>query len=448
MAISAFAKSKFQTVESKGFKRTKKLADLYLKTNVDGKGSTLAKGYQQAIEALQPYALEEGNVGIDAQRLIADYNNKMTKLIEKKNKMSRNLGQLKLDEREIYFVTANGGRQDIIRDVPQIAYNIAESLTSHKLAVENAINDATENNESTVDLQNYLLELDGRYRQMTELYNDSVNGELNAGELRNDYGIFIDADQSDGSINSVGILPIGNLPSGVSKSDFKRVDSTVNYNGVFIPTYSKFTTDGIGQHTARIGSKIWSGTGDLELAYNKKISTDKVFKNKPGDFGLTDAPLMQNPLRPGSFSKSYIGVDDNGNPVEKLFFVGQDSKIYTVDDKSMLEKDSLISKDIKNATFIDPSFARNILQSEGIESLTTIPVTKSTTPLPPTPPEEPSFFERLKEKVTPTERPRPSFFESRNIPTKPEEPTIGGSAPDIVEKGKEIFRQAKGFFSR
>jgi len=445
--MGTFQAKAFQVVGSNAFTRAKKLADLYLKTNVDGKGDPLSRGYEQAIEALQSFTLEEGNVGIDAQRLVADYANKLTKLSEKKSRMSRNLGQLKLDEREIYFVNANGGRQDIIRDVPQIVSNIAESLTSHKLAVENAIENAIENNESTSDLQNYLMELDGRYRQMTELYNDSVNGELNQGELRNDYGVFVDADQGDGSVNSVGIVPIGNLPPGISKSDFKRVDSSSNYGGVFLPTYSKFTTDGLGTHKARIGSKVWSGTGDLELSYDKRNSVEKEFKNKPGDFNLGGTSLMQNPLRPGTFSKSYVGVDENGNPAEKLFYVGQDNKLYNVEDKSVFGNDSLIAKDIKNATIIDPSFAKSLLQSENIEPLRMTPMTKSVdiTQSTPAPQEEPSFFGKMRKAITPK---RETFFESKNIPTKPEEPTVGTSTPDIVEQGKSIFRKVGGFFNR
>src|SRR3990172_424715 len=99
--MGTFQAKAFQVVGSNAFTRAKKLADLYLKTNVDGKGDPLSRGYEQAFEALQSFTLEEGNVGIDAQRLVADYANKLTKLSEKKSRMSRNLGQLKLDEREI-----------------------------------------------------------------------------------------------------------------------------------------------------------------------------------------------------------------------------------------------------------------------------------------------------------------------------------------------------------
>lgn len=449
--MATFQAKAFQNIGSSAFTRAKKLADLSLKSNVDKNGNPLSRGYEQAIESLQPYTLEDGNVGIDAQRLVADYTNKLTKLSEKKSKMSRNLGQLKLDEREIYFVNANGGRQDIIRDIPMIVETIAESLTSHKFAVENAIEGAIESGESTSDLQNYLMELDGRYRQVAELYNDSVRGELNEGEVRNEFGIFIDADQSDGSVNSVGVVPVGNLPPGISKSDFKRVDSSSNYGGVFIPTYSKFTTDGLGQHKARIGSKAWAGTGDMELSYDKKGSVEKEFKNKPGDFNLETTPLMQNPLRPGTFSKSYVGIDEDGNPAEKLFFVGQDNKIYNVEDKSIFGNDGLVAKDIKNATLLDPAYARNLLQSENVQPLRMTPMTASVSAQASTPTqteeEKPSFFGRIKEGFTRgrerNQERKSAFFESKNVPTTPEEPVISSSVPDIVEQGKPYFNSTQ-----
>ena len=53
----------------------------------------------------------------------------------------------------------------------------------HVAQVENAIQDAYEDGESTAELENYALGLSSRYREMTSLYNDYVTGEISQGQM-------------------------------------------------------------------------------------------------------------------------------------------------------------------------------------------------------------------------------------------------------------------------
>ena len=105
---------------SSEFTRAKKQADLILKKNVDGKGNPTLEAYEQATALLSNFMFEDGNVGIDAQRAVADYENKATALRVKKSKLATSLGRLKLDEQEIYFADATGDRGDIMNNIPEM----------------------------------------------------------------------------------------------------------------------------------------------------------------------------------------------------------------------------------------------------------------------------------------------------------------------------------------
>lgn len=441
---------KFLTsIPDSGFARAKKLADLALKKNVDGKGNTLARGYEEAIQLLEQYAIKEGNVGIDAQRLVAGYTNSLTKLKVKNSKLATSLGQLKLDEQEIYFVNVGGEREDIIQNVPEIVGNIARSLTTHLAQVDNAIENAEESEESSVELRNYMQELSSRYREMSSLYNDFLNEELSQGEMLDRFGVFVDSDQEDGSINRIGVVPVGNLPPGVSEKDFKRLDSSVSYSGTYIPIYSTFSTSDIGENRARIGGKTWSGTGSMALSYNKKRSAEKGFKNKEGSFDFSTSPLAGSPMRRSGFAKSVVGFNEDGTQVEQLFYTDDVGAIWKVKDKSIFDNDVQAQEKIRKATVLAPSYAKSLLQTDQVKELDIDPMQPQCTPVQQQPMNfTPAFFTPAQQSMTTKTSTPASFFNRVNESNKPEEPAgVSSSPPDIVEQGKKFFQKVGSFFS-
>jgi len=436
MAISSFAKSRLQNISDTGFARAKKLAALALKKNVDGKGNTMAIGYEQAIQYIQPY-LTSGrkNEGIDAENLIAGYENAFTKLKTKQNKTNRTVGQFKIDEREIFFVTPTSGtRTDIMRDVPSMAAQISDELSLHVFSVENAIEEAKISGESADELENYLFDVQKRARMMSELNNDLLNDELSDGEVLNGYGVYVDSDPNDGELLGVAIAPLNDLPPGIQKEDYHRVDSSATFGTAYLPVMGKVSVDGTGMQTVKIGNKTWNGVGAMELAFSKKLSNEPTFKNDVGDFSLTDVVDKGTAMRKGTFSKGYTGFDAEGNPTQTTFFAAQDGKIYTLDEeaRNTLKGDTMLAKDIERATNINSSFAKSLLHTEGIEPMRFTPVTASRqqqmaqeSAAQPAPQAEAS----VEEKPT-------SFFNRTNVPKKPETPSVSSSTPDLIEQDR------------
>lgn len=428
------------SIPDSGFSKRKKLADLAIKKNVDAKGNTLASGYEQAIQILQQDALEEGNVGLDAKRLIQGYENNLLKLKAKNSKLATSLGRLKLDEQELYFVDVGSERDDIIGNVPEIVANVANSLTTHLAQIQNAIDDAEQNGESRTDLENYMREVAGRYREMSSLYNDYVNGEISQQQMLDRFGVFVDADQEDGSLNRVGVVPVGNLPPGISSSDFKRVDSSVDYGGAEIPIYSTYTTDELGAYKARIGAKVWGGIGTMALSYDKKNSAEKGYKNQPGSFTFNTTPIAGSPIRKGKFAKSVIGFSDDGAPIEQLFYTDDAGTTYKVKDKAIFDGDAVMQDKIKKASVLNPSYAKSLMQTDTVKQLDVDPMMPKTAPQGQSLPMDflQNNFGGVSQGSFQNAVSTPAFFNNKNVPNKPEQP-----------KGEEGFLQkAKGFFSK
>ena len=443
---SPLTKRALQTISDSGFARAKKLADLAIKTNTDSSGKTLARGYEQAIEILTPYTVSDGNDGIDAQRIVAGYNNSFTKLQNTRNKTNRTVGQFKIDENEIFFVTpTSGNRADIMRDIPSMVSQISDELSLHTFAVENAIEEAKANGESADELETYLMSVSKRQRMMLELNNDLLNGEISDESVLNGYGLYVDADPNDGELLGVSVAPLYDLPPGIESSNFARVDSSVAFGGGYIPVLGRVTTDGLGMKTVKIGNKVWDGTGSEELQFNKKLSNEQQFENNPGDFNLTSVTDKGVGMRPGSFSKGYTGFDAEGNPKETIFYAGKDGKVYTLDDEALstFKNDPMIDSGIKKATRVDSSFAKNLLTTESVKPL-------RFSPFNPRPAHNEPNIDSTGTALQPVASPA-SFFEGKNTPTPPKEPVISSSTPDIVEEGKSFFRnvgdKVGGFFA-
>ena len=141
MAMSAFAKSRFQTVGDTGFARAKKLAALAIKTNTDAAGNPTARGYELAMSYLQPYIDSDRETdALSAQTLIAGYGNSLDKLSAKQRNQAETVAAFKLQELDSYF-TSFDGEMGGFRDPVGLIGVTSEALDSLVLGVINAIDE-------------------------------------------------------------------------------------------------------------------------------------------------------------------------------------------------------------------------------------------------------------------------------------------------------------------
>lgn len=439
--MATFQAKAFQRISSSAFNNAKKLADLRIKQSVVN-GKITARGYEEAISILGQYQFSsKESEALDAQRLVQDYENDLIKIQNKNRDINKTVSEFKINEREAFYVTPQTQfRNDTMFDVPEVVADTTEELRQLVFAVSNAIDEKALTGESTGELESYYFELYERYRKMEELNNDLLNEEIPQEKALNGYGIYIDSDQNDGQVYGVSIAPIGNLPQGLTQGDYQRLESSVNYGGGYIPVFSRFSTDDFGVVNSRIGSRVWTGDGKFALRYDKQKSDDRDFNDEPGALNLADfAPKKTSPIRPGKFFKGFTGYDEEGNPIESLFFASPDEKLYTVDKKarSMLEKD--FGGEMSKAIGVDSEFARGLIQSKDVQPMTFSPMLGQAQQ-PQTPVTQP--------QQTQSEQPEVSFFGDRtNRQNVPDKPPIGASAPDLIEQGKSLFRKATGFFA-
>ena len=466
MAISAFAKSRFQTVGDTGFARAKKLAALSIKTNTDSSGSPTARGYEQALAYLQPYiGAEKESDALDAQTLIAGYSNSLDKLASKKRDQAETVAAFKLQELDSYFTTFDGDAGSF-RDPASLIGTTSESLDSLVLGVINAIDEKQANNNSTDALYAYLNDLNKRADTMRDLRNKFEKGEL-TGKTLDGFGYYVDTNPLDGSVRGAALLPVGMTPEDISKG-YRRIEATANIGGALMPVYAPAQQNEMGEYTARVGDAVWSGIGQGALQASKAEQSKNLFQE--GGFSISDGsvfPVRKNSMEKGSFGRGFIGRDTEGNPVESIFYRGADNKLYSVDQATIdrFKQDPLLNKKLdgyvaqfsptemkelaKEAVPFSEERVGRESKMAGFQSAADATQAESDRL------NNMGFFGQLKEgfKISAergrvaNEARRSSFFENKNVPNKPEEPVIGGSAPDIIEQGKSLFRKAAGFFS-
>ena len=467
MAISAFAKSRFQTVGDTGFARAKKLADLAIKTNTDSSGTPTARGYEQAMAYLQPYiGAEKESDALDAQRLIAGYGNTLDRLSSKKRDQAETVAAFKLQEYDSYFTSFDGDAGSF-RDPASLIGTTSESLDSLVLGVINAIDEKQANNDSTDALYAYLNDLNKRADTMRDLRNKFEKGEL-TGKTLDGFGYYVDTNPLDGSIRAAALLPVGLTPEDVSKG-YRRLEATANIGGALMPVYAPAQQNELGEYTARVGDATWSGTGQGALQASKAQQSKNLFQE--GGFTISDGsayPVRKNAIEKGSFGRGFIGRDTEGNPVESIFYRGADNKLYSVDQETIerFRKDLILSKkldgyvvqfsptEIKELSREAVPFAEERIGRES--KLANIQEQAAMAQAEADRFQNMGFFEQLKTGLKASaerglanrEQRRESFFDNRNVPTPPTEPVIGGSVPDLIEQGKTIFRKAQGFFTR
>lgn len=450
-----------QSIADTGFARAKKLSDLAIKTNTDSSGSPTARGYEQAISYLQPF-IESGkeNESLDAQRLLAGYNNSLDKLSSKQRDQAEATAAFRLQEIDSYFTTADGDTGGF-RNPGSLIGPTSEALDGLVVGVINAIEQKQANGDSTTELNGYLNDLNKRADTMRDLKNKYENGELK-GKTLDGFGYYVDTNPLDGSVRRAALLPVGLAPDNVS-SGYRRIEATASVGDALLPVYAPATKDAVGASVARIGDATWSGSDSGALTTGDAKMSKSLFKE--GAFSIEDAasyPVRKNSVDKGSFGKGFIGRDDQGNPVESIFYRGNDNKLYSVDQSTIdqFKQDPLLSRKLDGyVTQFSPSEIKELSKEAipfsegGISRESKLTGLRSQADLAKAEAdrmENMSFFGKFKdnervrnERRTPL--PSPSM-DNTNTPNAPEEPTVSDSTPDIVDQGKSFFRKAASFF--
>ena len=447
-------------IQNSGFSRAKKLATLAIKTNVDGKGNPTARGYEMAASYLQPY-LASGNEkeAIEAQILLAGYNNSSIKTVKKEKDQTETVANFKLQEMDSYF-TSFDGDVGSFRNPGDLIDTTSEALDNLVFGVINAIDEKQANNDSTDSLVSYLNDLNKRADNMRDLRNKYASGEL-TGKTLDGYGYYVDTNPLDGSVRSAALLPVGLAPDGLA-SGYRRLGATANVGGAMLPVYAPATQDAMGEYVARVGDAVWSGTGEGALQAKTASASKNLFSE--GGFTISDPtlfPARSNTVGKGTFAKGFIGRDEQGNPVESVFYRGNDNKLYKVDKRTLeqFQKDPVLKGKLDGyVTQFSPSEIKELSREAvpftdrraAFESKVTSAVQEQAAFQAEASAEESKgFFARVKEgfqRVTgigaqpEAEAPVSSFFNNKNAPNKPEEAPTGGSAEAIIDSGNSFFR--------
>lgn len=466
MAISAFAKSRFQTIGDTGFGRAKKLADLAIKTNVDSSGSPTARGYEQALAYLQPYTgSSRESEALDAQKLVATYGNSIDKLASKKRSQDETVAAFKLQELDSYFTSFDGDAGGF-RNPASLIGTTSESLDGLVLGVINAIDDKQSKNDSTDALYAYLNDLNKRADTMRDLRNKFEKGEL-TGQTLDGFGYYVDTNPLDGSVRSAALIPVGLAPEDVSKG-YRRLEATANVGGALLPVYAPAQQNDVGEYTAKIGDAVWNGTGQGALQSGNAGKSKNLFQE--GGFDISDRnvfALRKSSIEKGFFGRGFTGRDSEGNTVESVFYRGTDNKLYSVDQATIeqFRKDPLLSRKLDGyVAQFSPTEMRELSKEAvpfsedkiGRESkITGLQAQADEAQAESDRMQNLGFFGQLREGLSISgerarvagEARRSTFFENKNVPNKPEEAPTGGAPEDIIETGKQFFRKVGGFFT-
>lgn len=472
---SALTQRALTRIADSGFSRAKKIAALSTKTNVNSKGQTTEQGYQAAIAALTPY-LQSSNEkeALDAQIAIAGYNNALNKVVTGKRDQNEAVSSFKLQEADAYF-TKFDGDVGSFRNPTDLIDTTSQSLDTLLVSLIDTIDKKHADGESTDALYAYYKDLNKRANDMRDLKNKFQKGELPSGQSLDGYGYYVDTDPITGQVRGAALIPVNNPPSGLIDG-YKRLDATSQVGNSMLPVYAPAQKTSDGSYVARIGSNTWSGSDSGALTGEKDASnlTD-------GKFTIKDSvayPLASTNIQKGSFVRGYSGKDAEGNPVETMFYRGNDNKLYNVDQSTLEEfkKDPLLSQKLGGyVQQLSPTEIKE-LQAEAkpftpdrlsYESKITDMNAKTAAAQAESDRLNPEgFFAKAKVlgsqvidelKNTPTlgtktqdgvSAPRKSFFDRTNVPNKPDSAPTGENAKSIIDSGKKFFGAAKSFVNQ
>lgn len=475
---SALTQRALTRIADSGYSRAKKLATIAIKTNVDSKGSPTEQGYQSAIALLTPY-LQSGNEkeALDAQSILAGYTNSVTKIGSSKRDQNEAVSSFKLQEADAYFTKFDG---DIgsFRNPTDLIDTTSEALDTLLVSLIDTIDQKEADGESTDALVSYYKDINKRASDMRDLRNKFQRGELPTGQSLDGYGYYVDTDPITGAVRGAALIPVSNPPEKLTQG-YRRLDATSQVGEAMLPVYAPAQETSDGSYVSRIGSNVWTGTAQGALSGEKDASN-----LTEGKFSITDTnafPLSSTRIDKGSFVRGYSGKDAEGNPVESIFYRGQDDKLYNVDQATVeqFKQDPLLAGKLNGyVQQLSPTEIKELKAEAkpftperiGFESRITDMNIKTAEAQAESDRLNPDgffakakviggqVFDELKSKgrnlatsaPAPTEEvaPRASFFNRTNQPNKPDSAPTGSNANSIIEQGKSFFRDAKNLLSK
>lgn len=408
----------------------------------NGGKNTLA-GLESAMSLIDPFQFTANeNQSLDAQNVFKGYEVQWADLKQKDKNVKKSVSELKRMEKQAYYAASTGAKAKYIAsgDIAGLVSFTRESLNEHLYRVQEALLAMDADGQDIAAMQDYADEAQRRYRDMERLEDDILNGD---GSGLGEYGVFNDGDKN--GIDGIFIAKANDLPPGMDKDRYAVIDETaqiLNVEGGNIPVYGeKFIDVADGKTKVQLGNKEWTETpGVLGFRYNKK--SDPSYVSKDGSFAVNGFAVKHNPLKKDMYFKGITGEDANGDLVRTTFYSPDGEKVFKLDDEMTknFESDSFMGKKVKDARELDPSFINSV--REEAEPMNYTPFT-------------PEMRESAMQPKTVTpqvpasetqEQPLSSHFERKNTPTKPKEPVVGFSTPDIIEKGRAIFQSAKSAF--
>lgn len=460
---SALTKRYLSRVSGSGnaFSLAKKRADLALKTNVNDKGEPTEDAYKLAAAFLNPFLTSENEKeSVDAQRLLAGYDNTLVKLTAKRNLQTKTVSDFKLREHGAYF-TREDGDGFSFRNTEQLARNASDNLDALLLDASTAIEKNKADGIDTDALEGYFNGLTDRATKMRLLVNRIDSGEFAKGQFLGEYGVFVKTEPTTGEVYGAAIMPVGQTLDGLEK-DYARtpVTTKLESSGAVLPVYGISSQNIRGDKTVNVGKDAWRwNSRDNQYNYSGSQKVRVKFTG-PGNYSLSDParfPVANTSPQKGSLRTGIVGFDDSGSPKFETLYYGLDGKKYSITDE---QRNNLLN--------IDPLLADRIAQG-GIVNVDPVEFQKERVGATPHDgfigveriqlhnkrldelmqenglPNQYSGARTVPKPETPAEPvPVSSFFEAKNRLNVPDRTPTGGTAADIIASAGSFFRKMIG----
>lgn len=430
---TTFIRSSGGGSSSKSVTNSLRLSDINVKTSTDESGKVNDPSvYEREIERLQnlPNA-DDARI----QLKIAEYQNQRKALMEDNVEQEVTLGNFKRELENDLF-----DKNVAVRDPKALAHVILTNLEAHTAGVMAEVERLDSRNKKYDQIQKHLDEVTKLTSAQRDLVNAMDNDQLSPN--MDGYGYFVRTNPLDGTIVGASVLPVAYAPKevteGMKRIEHQSVVGSVSGIPRSLPVYLPTVTNSDGVSMAMLGAETWSGTGNLPLSHESGAGFDDA------GFNIQDEARFQTKrlsLSPGQFGKKFSHMQD-GIPKYSYYFKGADQKAYALSEEELpaVKADPMMSKQLSGyVPYMGEDDVRGLGKVEkfkpvGLEQRIDSGIAYG----PPIPAAQP-----LSQSVQSSAYPQ--VKNTPNVPEKSKESSGGRSfAGDIIEKGKQIFRNVMG----